>query len=215
MLISVLYHTCSSVQSLSRVQLFATPWTAARPASPSIANFWSLFKLIHTGFLWNGAFLATEKSDLINPLIWRVNDIVLLILEWLGADTQCRGIHFWGGDHRQWCQVNRKEKRPLGLELPGAPPVKLERVVVCLAHAWGSAYKHVPVILTMICPHMELSVGEAGSGWWEGKGWPLTKSRCPECQLHCRGLNVQLVHGHLLNSAWALGSKSKASHKWD
>ena len=32
----------SSVQSLSRVQLFVTPWTAARQASLSITNSWSL-----------------------------------------------------------------------------------------------------------------------------------------------------------------------------
>ena len=36
----------SSVQSLSRVQLFATPWTAARQASLSITNSRSLLKLI-------------------------------------------------------------------------------------------------------------------------------------------------------------------------
>ena len=36
----------SSVQSLSCVRLFATPWTAARQASLSITNPWSLFKLI-------------------------------------------------------------------------------------------------------------------------------------------------------------------------
>ena len=35
----------NSVQSLSRVQLFATPWTAARQASLSITNFQSLLKL--------------------------------------------------------------------------------------------------------------------------------------------------------------------------
>ena len=35
-----------SVQSLSRVQLFATPWTAARQASLSITNSWSLLKLM-------------------------------------------------------------------------------------------------------------------------------------------------------------------------
>ena len=46
----------SSVQSLSRVQLFATPWTAALQASLSITNCWSLLKLmcplthIHTYF---------------------------------------------------------------------------------------------------------------------------------------------------------------------
>ena len=36
----------SSVQLLSHVQLFATPWTAARQASLSITNPWSLLKLM-------------------------------------------------------------------------------------------------------------------------------------------------------------------------
>ena len=35
----------SSVQSLSHVQLFATPWTAACQVSLSITNSWSLLKL--------------------------------------------------------------------------------------------------------------------------------------------------------------------------
>ena len=35
-----------SVQSLSHVQLFATPWTAAHRASPSITNSLSLLKLM-------------------------------------------------------------------------------------------------------------------------------------------------------------------------
>ena len=35
----------SSIQSLSRVRLFATPWTTARQASLSIMNSWSLPKL--------------------------------------------------------------------------------------------------------------------------------------------------------------------------
>ena len=38
----------SSVQSLSRVRLFVTPWTAARQASLSITNFRSLLKLMST-----------------------------------------------------------------------------------------------------------------------------------------------------------------------
>ena len=35
------------IQSLSRVQLFATPWTAALQASLYFTIFWSLLKLIH------------------------------------------------------------------------------------------------------------------------------------------------------------------------
>ena len=42
----LLLHRFSSVQSLSRVRLFATPWTAALQASLSIANSWSLLKLM-------------------------------------------------------------------------------------------------------------------------------------------------------------------------
>ena len=37
---------CSSVRSLSHVQLFVTPWTAARQASLSIINSGSLLKLM-------------------------------------------------------------------------------------------------------------------------------------------------------------------------
>ena len=43
-LISYVWRPLSSVQSLSHVQLFATPWTAARQASLSITNSWSLPK---------------------------------------------------------------------------------------------------------------------------------------------------------------------------
>ena len=39
----------SSVQSLSHVQFFATPWTAARQASLSINNSWSLLNLMGIG----------------------------------------------------------------------------------------------------------------------------------------------------------------------
>ena len=41
------YTTFQSVQSLSRVWLFVIPWPAARQASLSISNSWSLLKLVH------------------------------------------------------------------------------------------------------------------------------------------------------------------------
>ena len=40
------YTRISSVQSLSRIRLFATPFSAARQASLSITNSWSLLKLM-------------------------------------------------------------------------------------------------------------------------------------------------------------------------
>ena len=41
-----LFLFCKSVQSLSCVWFFATPWTAAHQASLSITNSWSLLKLM-------------------------------------------------------------------------------------------------------------------------------------------------------------------------
>ena len=46
LLLIFLYLVISSVQSLSHVQLFVTPWTAALEASLSITNSWSLLKLM-------------------------------------------------------------------------------------------------------------------------------------------------------------------------
>ena len=43
---SVSLNLLNSVQSLSRVRLFVIPWTAARQASLSITNSWSLLKLM-------------------------------------------------------------------------------------------------------------------------------------------------------------------------
>ena len=42
----IISYISQSVQSLSHVQLFVTPWTAARQAPLSITNSWSLLKLM-------------------------------------------------------------------------------------------------------------------------------------------------------------------------
>ena len=43
---SQILHLISSVQSLSHVRLFMTPWTALHKASQSITNSWGLLKLM-------------------------------------------------------------------------------------------------------------------------------------------------------------------------
>ena len=60
----VLQLTPSSVQSLSRVRLFATPWTAARQASLSIANSQSLLKLMS-----NKSVMPSNHLTLCRPLL--------------------------------------------------------------------------------------------------------------------------------------------------
>ena len=60
----------SSVQSLSRVQLFETPWTAARQASLSITNSQSLFKLMSIESVMPSNHLILCRPLLLPPLIF-------------------------------------------------------------------------------------------------------------------------------------------------
>ena len=60
----------SSVQSLSRVRLFATPWTAARQASLSITNSWSLPKLISIESVMPSNHLILCRPLLLLPSVF-------------------------------------------------------------------------------------------------------------------------------------------------
>ena len=59
----------SSVQSLSRVRLFATPWIAARQASLSITNSRSLFKLMSIELVMPSSHLILCRPLLLLPPI--------------------------------------------------------------------------------------------------------------------------------------------------
>ena len=60
----------SSVQSLSCVQLFATPWTAARQASLFITNSLSLLKLMYIESVMPSNHLILSHPLLLLPLIF-------------------------------------------------------------------------------------------------------------------------------------------------
>ena len=60
----------ASVQSLSHVQLFATPWTAARQASLSITNSWSLPKLMSIELVMPSNHLILYRPLLLLPSIF-------------------------------------------------------------------------------------------------------------------------------------------------
>ena len=62
-------HQFSSVQSLSHVWLFATPWTAACQASLSITNSWSLLKLIPFESVMPSSHLILCRPFLLLPPI--------------------------------------------------------------------------------------------------------------------------------------------------
>ena len=64
------WSSISSVQSLSRVQLFATPWTAACQASLSINNTQSLLKLMSIELLMPSDHLTLCRPLLLLPSIF-------------------------------------------------------------------------------------------------------------------------------------------------
>ena len=59
----------SSVESLSRVQLFATPWISARQASLSITNSWSLPKFMSIESVMPSSHLILCRPLLLLPPI--------------------------------------------------------------------------------------------------------------------------------------------------
>jgi len=58
------------VQSLIRVWLFETPWTAARQASLSITNSWSLLKLMSIESVMPSNHLFLCRPLLLQPLVF-------------------------------------------------------------------------------------------------------------------------------------------------
>ena len=60
----------NSVQSLSRVRLFVTPWIAARQASLSITNSWSSLKLMSIELVMPSSHLILCRSLLLLPSIF-------------------------------------------------------------------------------------------------------------------------------------------------
>ena len=64
-------YTCThNVQSLSRVHLFVTSWTAARQASLSITNSWSLLKLMSIKSVMPSNHLILCHALLLPPSIF-------------------------------------------------------------------------------------------------------------------------------------------------
>ena len=60
----------SSVQSLSHVQLFATPWTSARQASLSIISSWSLLKFMPIESVMPSSHLILCRPLLLQPSVF-------------------------------------------------------------------------------------------------------------------------------------------------
>ena len=64
------YTQSNSVQSLIRVQVFETPWTAACQASLSITSSWSLLKLMSIESVMPSNHLILHRPLLLPPSIF-------------------------------------------------------------------------------------------------------------------------------------------------
>ena len=80
--ICLLYYLISSVQSLSRVWLFATPWTTARQASLSITNSRSLLLSIESVMPSNHLILCRLLPPSIFPSIKVFSNESVLHIRW-------------------------------------------------------------------------------------------------------------------------------------
>ena len=80
----------SSVQWLSRVWLFATPWTAAHQASLSITNSWSLLELMSVESVMPSSHLILCCPLLLLPSIFP--GIRVFTNEWLSSLQQLAKI---------------------------------------------------------------------------------------------------------------------------
>ena len=100
----------SSVQSLSHIRLFATPWNAARQASLSIANSQRLLKLmsIKLVMLFNHLFLCRPLHLLpsIFPSIRVFSSESVLCIRW---------PKYWSSASISVLPVNIQDWFPLGL----------------------------------------------------------------------------------------------------
>ena len=113
----------SSVQSLSHVRLFATPWTEAHQASLSITNSWTLLKLMSITSVMPSNHLILCHPLLLPPSIFpsiRVfSSESVLCIRW----PKCRSFSFSISPFNEYSGLI-----PLGLTIliPSPIPDKLE-----------------------------------------------------------------------------------------
>ena len=99
----------SSVQSLSHVRLFMTPWTAARQASVPITNPWSLLKLLSIESVMPSKHLILCRPLFLLPSIFPC--IRVLSTEWA---LPIRWTKYWSFSFIISPPLNIQDWFPLG-----------------------------------------------------------------------------------------------------
>ena len=149
------YSCCSvqftSVQLLSRVQFFATPWTAARQASLSVTNSQSLLKLISIESVMPSSHLILSHPLLLPPSFFpsiRVfSDESALRIRWpkywsfsfsISSSNEYSGLISFRMDWLDLLAVQRTLKRLLQYDSSKAS-------ILSRSALWSYSYKHYSV----------------------------------------------------------------------
>ena len=134
-----MYHSVqfSSVQSLSRLQLFVIPWITAHQASLSITNTWSLLKLMPIESVMPSSHLILCCPLLLLPPV--MPDVRIPEWEERRSPRQCnlQKGKFIAGSSQGSCRIQRSGA---GSE---SPEPKLLHKFIGWAHAVGSWFKRI------------------------------------------------------------------------
>ena len=110
----------SSVQLLSHVQLFATPWTVALQASLSITNYRSLLKLTSTELV-----IPSNHLILCCPLLWAFNiPLHQGLFQWVSCSCKVAKVLQFQLQHLFFQWIFRKCWFPLGFDWFDLPEVR-------------------------------------------------------------------------------------------
>ena len=103
----------SSIQSLSRVRLFVTPWTASQ-ASLSITNSWNLLKLMSIELV-----MSSNHLILCHPLLLLPSVFPSIRVFFQGVSSPHQVANEWGCQlqHQSFQWTFRRTEFPLGFPL--------------------------------------------------------------------------------------------------
>ena len=112
------YAVFSSVQSLSRVPLLVTPWTAAHQASLSITNSWSLLK-----FMSIESVMPSNQFILCHPLLLLPSIFPRIRVFSSESVLRIRWPKYWSFSIKSVLPMNIQNWSPLGwtLRMVGSP----------------------------------------------------------------------------------------------
>ena len=116
------------VKLLSRVWLFATPWTVAHQLPPSMGfsrqEYWSGLPFPSPGDLPNPG-IEPRSDEKKCKAYWGLHAIGLSWLEWGEQEGKCGMVHWessWLVDNWHWDQASWHSWMQPGPYIPGEPP---------------------------------------------------------------------------------------------